>query len=161
MNRNLLFTSLMLYCSVMAISQQAKHSCFTNNLIVGDSIRYDLVDIEKLCIPENDESTWNFSNLKYLEKEREVSFYGKDSAKVRMIGQDEMLDFVQTTAGLYLSQIQTSLVKIDFVDTFDIGKIILPDNESLSNTLLIKSSVNGVIIPLNDSTEEGYLRNFS
>ena len=110
-----------------------------------------------------------------------------------MIGQDEMLDFVQTTAGLYLSQIQTSLVKIDFVDTFeylrypfvandslvcnikghgtysskinfvlrgisntkaiDIGKIILPDNKSLSNTLLIKRSVNGVIIPLNDSTE--------
>lgn len=32
MNRNLLFTSLMLCCSVMAISQQAKHSCFTNNL---------------------------------------------------------------------------------------------------------------------------------
>lgn len=193
MNRNLLFTSLMLCCSVMAISQQAKLSCFTNNLIVGDSIRYDLVDIEKLCIPENDESTWDFSNLKYLGKEREVSFYGKDSAKVRMIGQDEMLDFVQTTAGLYLSQIQTSLVKIDFVDTFeylrypfvandslvcnikgygtysskinfvlrgisntkaiDIGKIILPDNESLSNTLLIKRSVNGVIIPLNDSTE--------
>lgn len=50
MNRNLLFTSLMLCCSVMAISQQAKLSCFTNNLIVGDSIRYDLVDIEKLCI---------------------------------------------------------------------------------------------------------------
>ena len=65
----------------MAISQQAKHSCFTNNLIVGDSIRYDLVDIEKLCIPENDESTWDFSNLKYLGKEREESFYGKDSAK--------------------------------------------------------------------------------
>lgn len=122
-----------------------------------------------------------------------MSFYGKDSAKVRMIGQDEMLDFVQTTAGLYLSQIQTSLVKIDFVDTFeylrypfvandslvcnikghgtysskinfvlrgisntkaiDIGRIILPDNKSLSNTLLIKRSVNGVIIPLNDSTE--------
>ena len=81
MNRNLLFTSLMLCCSVMAISQQAKHSCFTNNLIVGDSIRYDLVDIEKLCIPENDESTWDFSNLKYLGKEREESFYGKDSAK--------------------------------------------------------------------------------
>lgn len=32
MNRNLLFTSLVLCCSVMAISQQAKHSCFTNNL---------------------------------------------------------------------------------------------------------------------------------
>lgn len=32
MNRNLLFTSLMLCCSVMAISQQAKHSYFTNNL---------------------------------------------------------------------------------------------------------------------------------
>lgn len=66
-----------------------------------------------------------FSNLKYLGKEREVSFYGKDSAKVRMIGQDEMLDFVQTTAGLYLSQIQTSLVKIDFVDTLSIFAIPL------------------------------------
>lgn len=68
MNRNLLFTSLMLCCSVMAISQQAKLSCFTNNLVVGDSIRYDLVDIEKLCIPENDELTWDSQILSIWER---------------------------------------------------------------------------------------------
>lgn len=60
-----------------------------------------------------------------------MSFYGKDSAKVRMIGQDEMLDFVQTTAGLYLSQIQTSLVKIDFVDTFEYLRYPFVTNDSL------------------------------
>lgn len=194
MKRYIMFVVIVFYgCSVSSAQRKIMLSGVSNSFRIGDSIRYDLVDMEKLCIPENDESTWDFSNLKYLGKEREESFYGKDSAKVRMIGQDEMLDFVQTTAGLYLSQIQTSLVKIDFVDTFeylrypfvandslvcnikghgtysskinfvlrgisntkaiDIGKIILPDNKSLSNTLLIKRSVNGVIIPLNDSTE--------
>lgn len=194
MKKFILNLMMVAYCNATAFAQQkVMLSGVSNSFRIGDSIRYDLVDMEKLCIPENDESTWDFSNLKYLGREREVSFYGKDSAKVRMIGQDEMLDFVQTTAGLYLSQIQTSLVKIDFVDTFeylrypfvandslvcnikghgtysskinfvlrgisntkaiDIGRIILPDNKSLSNTLLIKRSVNGVIIPLNDSTE--------
>ena len=119
MKKFILNLMMVAYCNATAFAQQkVMLSGVSNSFRIGDSIRYDLVDMEKLCIPENDESTWDFSNLKYLGKEREVSFYGKDSAKVRMIGQDEMLDFVQTTAGLYLSQIQTSLVKIDFVDTF-------------------------------------------
>ena len=192
-NRTQFLAYMILCCNAIAIAQQTKLSSLTNNLRVGDSIRYDLVDIEKLCITGYDEATWDFSSLKYSGQEREVFFCSDDSAKVRMIGQDEMLDFKQTAADLYLSGIQTALVKIDFGDTFEylrypfiandslvcnieghgtysskinfflkgistakamgIEKIILPDNESLSNTLLIKRSVHGDIIPLDDNTE--------
>lgn len=61
-------------CSVLSAQRKIMLSGVSNSFRIGDSIRYDLVDMEKLCIPENDESTWDFSNLKYLGKEREVSF---------------------------------------------------------------------------------------
>lgn len=75
MKKFILNLMMVAYCNATAFAQQkVMLSGVSNSFRIGDSIRYDLVDIEKLCIPENDESTWDFSNLKYLGKEREVSF---------------------------------------------------------------------------------------
>ena len=75
MKRYILFVVIVFYgCSVLSAQRKIMLSGVSNSFRIGDSIRYDLVDMEKLCIPENDESTWDFSNLKYLGKEREVSF---------------------------------------------------------------------------------------
>lgn len=75
MKKFILNLMMIAYCNATAFAQQkVMLSGVSNSFRIGDSIRYDLVDIEKLCIPENDESTWDFSNLKYLGKEREVSF---------------------------------------------------------------------------------------
>lgn len=75
MKRYIMFVVIVFYgCSVLSAQRKIMLSGVSNSFRIGDSIRYDLVDMEKLCIPENDESTWDFSNLKYLGKEREVSF---------------------------------------------------------------------------------------
>ena len=75
MKKFILNLMMVAYCNATAFAQQkVMLSGVSNSFRIGDSIRYDLVDMEKLCIPENDESTWDFSNLKYLGKEREVSF---------------------------------------------------------------------------------------
>lgn len=75
MKKFILNLMMIAYCNATAFAQQkVMLSGVSNSFRIGDSIRYDLVDMEKLCIPENDESTWDFSNLKYLGKEREVSF---------------------------------------------------------------------------------------
>lgn len=201
MKKFILNLMIVAYCNATAFAQQKVIlSGVSNSFRVGDSICYDLVDIDNICDISLNELVWDFSNLKYLGQEKAVCFIGGETGNVRMIGQDEMLDFKQTTDSQFLSQIQTALVKIDFGDTFrylcypfrdndslvcamdgqgiyssknkfrlkgkckveaiGIGKIILPDDKTLSNTLLVKRSVNGVIIPLNDSTE-GYLRNLT
>ena len=75
MKKFILNLMMVAYCNATAFAQQkVMLSGVSNSFRIGDSVRYDLVDMEKLCIPENDESTWDFSNLKYLGKEREVSF---------------------------------------------------------------------------------------
>lgn len=75
MKRYIMFVVIVFYgYSVLSAQRKIMLSGVSNSFRIGDSIRYDLVDMEKLCIPENDESTWDFSNLKYLGKEREVSF---------------------------------------------------------------------------------------
>lgn len=193
MYRSLLGVCLMLLSNVIFGAQLTTHPWVLSPLRVGDSIRYDLVDMYNTRAISLYEPDWDFSNLKYLGQEKGVCFIGGEIGEVRMIGQDEMLDFKQTTDGLCLSQIQTALVRIDFGDTFSYlrypfgdkdslacsieghgiycsknkfrlegkcevkaigtGKIILPDNESLSHTLLVKRSVVGNIIPSVDSTD--------
>lgn len=182
------------YCSATAFAQQKLLlSDVSNSFRVGDSIRYDLVDIDNFGRISLYEPVWDFSNLKYLGQESKITLISGDSGNVRMIGLDEMLDFKQTTDSQFLSQIQTALVKIDFGDTFSylrypfsvkdslvcvmdgqgiyssknkfrlkgkskvkamgLGKIILPDDESLSNTLLVKWSVSGDILPAKNNSE--------
>lgn len=73
MKRYIMFVVIVFYgCSVLSAQRKIMLSGVSNSFRIGDSIRYDLVDMEKLCIPENDELTWDFSNLKYLGKERSV-----------------------------------------------------------------------------------------
>lgn len=57
-------------------------------------------------------SLWDFSNIKYLGQEKEVCFIGDMEGHVKLIGQDEILDFCQSNDYLRLSQIQTPLVKV-------------------------------------------------
>lgn len=194
MKRFILFIQVAVYCYAVIFAQQKSMLLgVSNSLCIGDSIRYDLVDIGNIRGISLYEPFWDFSNLKYLGPEKDVCFIDGKGGEVRMIGQDEMLDFKQTTDGLWLSQIQTALLKIDFGDTFSYlrypfgnkdslvcsiegqgiycsknkfrlegkceakaigtGKIILPDNESLSHTLLVKRSVVGNIIPSVDSAD--------
>lgn len=194
MKKFILNLIIVAYCSATAFAQQKMLlSDVSNSFRVGDSIRYDLVDIDNIYDISLNELVWDFSNLKYLGQEKAVCFIGGETGNVRMIGQDEMLDFKQTTDSQFLSQIQTALVKIDFGDTFrylcypfrdndslvcamdgqgiyssknkfrlkgkckvkamGLGKIILPDDESLSNTLLVKWSVIGDILPAKNNSE--------
>ena len=194
MKRYIMFVVIVIYgCSVLSAQRKIMLSDVSNSFRVGDSIRYDLVDIDNISGISLYEPVWDFSNLKYLGQEKEASFIGGEIGNVRMIGQDEMLDFKQTTDSLFLSQIQSALVKIDFGDTFRYlcypfrdkdslecvmggqgiyssknkfrlkgkckvkavgqGQIILPDDESLSNTLLVKRSVIGNILPIKNDSE--------
>ncbi len=194
MKKFILNLIIVAYCSATAFAQRKiMLSDVSNSFRVGDSIRYDLVDIDNISGISLYEPVWDFSNLKYLGQESKITLIGGASGNVRMIGQEEMLDFQQTTDRLFLSQIQTALVKIDFGDTFSylrypfsvkdslvcvmdgqgiyssknkfrlkgkskvkamgLGKIILPDDESLSNTLLVKWSVIGDILPAKNNSE--------
>lgn len=194
MRKFILNLIIVAYCSATAFAQQKLLlSDVSNSFRVGDSIRYDLVDIDNFGRISLYEPVWDFSNLKYLGQESKITLISGDSGNVRMIGLDEMLDFKQTTDSQFLSQIQTALVKIDFGDTFSylrypfsvkdslvcvmdgqgiyssknkfrlkgkskvkamgLGKIILPDDESLSNTLLVKWSVSGDILPAKNNSE--------
>ena len=194
MKKFILNLIIVAYCSATAFAQQKLLlSDVSNSFRVGDSIRYDLVDIDNFGRISLYEPVWDFSNLKYLGQESKITLISGDSGNVRMIGLDEMLDFKQTTDSQFLSQIQTALVKIDFGDTFSylrypfsvkdslvcvmdgqgiyssknkfrlkgkskvkamgLGKIILPDDESLSNTLLVKWSVSGDILPAKNNSE--------
>lgn len=168
-------------------------SSSTNCLRIGDSIHYDLVDASKMSAINLTCSLWDFSNIKYLGQEKEVCFIGDMEGHVKLIGQNEILDFSQSKDYLRLSQIQTPLVKIDFGDSFSYlnypfsatdsvacnldgrgiyssrnkfrllgkctakargeGKIILPSNDSLPNSLLIQRNVRGDIFLSKDSVE--------
>lgn len=176
-----------------ANAQQIIKSSDTGNLLIGDSIHYDLVDASKISAINLTGSLWDFSNIKYLGQEKEVCFIGDMEGHVKLIGQDEILDFCQSNDYLRLSQIQTPLVKVDFGDSFSYlnypfsvtdsvacnldgrgnyssrnkfrllgkctekamgeGKIILPSNDSLPNTLLIQRNVRGDIFLSKDSVE--------
>lgn len=82
------------YCSATAFAQQkVMLSGVSNSFRVGDSICYDLVDIDNICDISLNELVWDFSNLKYLGQENKVTLVSGDSSNVRMIGQEEMLDF--------------------------------------------------------------------
>lgn len=194
MKRFIILAVLVFYgCSVLFAQQKVMLSGVSNSFRIGDSIRYDLVDIDNIYDISLNELVWDFSNLKYLGQEKEVCFIGGEIGNVRIIGQDVMLDFKLTTDSLFLSQIQSALVKIDFGDSFRYlcypfrdkdslgcvmdgqgiyssknkfrlkgkckvkavgqGKIILPDDESLSNTLLVKRSVIGDILPVKNNSE--------
>ena len=60
MKKFILNLMMIAYCNATAFAQQkVMLSGVSNSFRIGDSIRYDLVDMEKLCIPENDESTWD------------------------------------------------------------------------------------------------------
>ena len=184
---------MFLLCNMNANAQQIIKSSDTNNLRIGDSIHYDLVDASKISAINLTGSLWDFSNLKYLGQEKEVCLIGDAEGSVKMIGQDEILDFCQSMNCLHLSQLQTPLVKIDFGDSFAYlkyqfsandsvvcnfdgkgvycsrnkfrllgksttkakgeGKIILPSNDSLPNTLLIQRNVRGDIFLSKDSVE--------
>ena len=76
------------------------------------SIHYDLVDASKISAINLTGSLWDFSNIKYLGQEKEVCFIGDMEGHVKLIGQDEILDFCQSNDYLRLSQIQTPLVKV-------------------------------------------------
>lgn len=119
MKRFIILVVLVFYgCSVLFAQQKVMLSGVSNSFRIGDSIRYDLVDIDNIYDISLNELVWDFSNLKYLGQEKAVCFIGGETGNVRMIGQDEMLDFKQATDSQFLSQIQTALVKIDFGDTF-------------------------------------------
>lgn len=193
MKRVVIFLSFILGCHFVATAHQIVISNVTNCFRIGDSIHYDLVDASKNRITNLSELVWDFSNIKYLGQEKEVCFIGDMEGHVKLIGQDEILDFCQAKDYLHLSQIQTPLVKVDFGDSFSYlnypfsatdsvtcsldgrgiyssrnkfrllgkstakamgeGKIILPSNDSLPNTLLIQRNVRGDIFLSKDSVE--------
>ena len=107
-----LLVSLMLCSHLIANAQQIIQSSDTNDFRIGDSIHYDFVDASKISAINLTGSLWDFSNIKYLGQEKEVCFIGDMEGHVKLIGQDEILDFCQSNDFLRLSQIQTPLVKV-------------------------------------------------
>lgn len=191
----IIFSGMFLLCDMNANAQQIIKSSDTNDFRIGDSIYYDFVDASKISAINPTGSLWDFSNLKYLGQEKAIRFVSDREGCIRMIGQDEILDFCQSNDYLRLSQIQTPLLKVDFGDSFSYlnypfsvtdsvacnldgrgiyssrnkfrllgkntakamgkGKIILPSNDSLPNTLLIQRNVRGDIFLSKDSVEPG------
>lgn len=69
MKRYIMFVVIVFYgCSVLSAQRKIMLSGVSNSFRIGDSIRYDLVDMEKLCIPENDELTWDSQILSIWER---------------------------------------------------------------------------------------------
>lgn len=110
--KTILFLSLVFGCNLIANAHQTVKSGDIDNLHFGDSIHYDLVDASKISAINLTSSLWDFSNIKYLGQEKEVCFIGDMEGHVKLIGQDEILDFCQSNDYLRLSQIQTPLVKV-------------------------------------------------
>lgn len=110
--KTILFLSLVFGCNLIANAHQTVKSSDIDNLHFGDSIHYDLVDASKISAINLTGSLWDFSNIKYLGQEKEVCFIGDMEWHVKLIGQDEILDFCQSNDYLRLSQIQTPLVKV-------------------------------------------------
>ena len=91
--KTILFLSLVFGCNLIANAHQTVKSSDIDNLHFGDSIHYDLVDASKISAINLTGSLWDFSNIKYLGQEKEVCFIGDMEGHVKLIGQDEILDF--------------------------------------------------------------------
>ena len=91
--KTILFLSLVFGCNLIANAHQTVKSSDIDNLHFGDSIHYDLVDASKISAINLTGSLWDFSNIKYLGQEKEVCFFGDMEGHVKLIGQDEILDF--------------------------------------------------------------------
>ena len=86
MKRFIILVVLVFYgCSVLFAQQKVMLSGVSNSFRIGDSIRYDLVDIDNIYDISLNELVWDFSNLKYLGQEKAVCFIGGETGNVRMI----------------------------------------------------------------------------
>ena len=95
MKRYIMFVVIVFYgCSVLSAQRKIMLSGVSNSFRIGDSIRYDLVDIDNFGRISLYEPVWDFSNLKYLGQESKITLISGDSGNVRMIGQEEMLDLL-------------------------------------------------------------------
>ena len=170
MKRTIFSIYLMAAYSFLLMAQNLEILESTNYLRVGDSIHYDFV-IPTISQNSNvSEHTWDFSNSKYLGKEKEVFFVGNDSNRIKMIDKDAILDFSQDKDRLLLKRLQIPLLNIDFGNSFEYLKFPFPLNDSLvcqiegkgtycsknklvlSGTCCTKAMAKGkLIMPYNDS----------
>ena len=127
--KTILFLSLVFGCNLIANAHQTVKSSDIDNLHFGDSIHYDLVDASKISAINLTGSLWDFSNIKYLGQEKEVCFIGDMEGHVKLIGQDEILDFCQSNDYLRLSQIQTPHESVVTNTTDYIGNFIFEDGK--------------------------------
>ena len=84
MKRYIMFVVIVFYgCSVLFAQQKVMLSDVSNSFRVGDSIRYDLVDIDNIYDISLNELVWDFSNLKYLGQEKAVCFIGGETGNFK------------------------------------------------------------------------------
>ena len=68
--------------------QKVMLSGVSNSFRIGDSIRYDLVDIDNIYDISLNELVWDFSNLKYLGQEKAVCFIGGETGNFKTPNQN-------------------------------------------------------------------------
>lgn len=132
--------SLMVTCSLLAQPQTRAVLGATNNLRVGDSVSYDMLDYGSLPFLEETSETWDFSNTKFLGKENHVLFSEKGDQQIIRIDDESVVDFKRVGASLYLTQFQTSLLSIDFGNSFRFLSFPLSENDSVVACLTAKGS---------------------
>ena len=99
---------IIIYISIMVsncafLGAQSRELTATANLSKGgDSIYYDFITATVPQSSSASDQTWDFSNSRYLEQEKEVFIVGNDSNHIKMIDKDAILDFFQDKDNLFL-----------------------------------------------------------
>mgnify|MGYP000146727778 FL=1 len=89
MKKFILNLMMVAYCNATAFAQQkVMLSGVSNSFRIGDSIRYDLVDIDNIYDISLNELVWDFSNLKYLGQEKAVCFIGGETGNFKTPNQN-------------------------------------------------------------------------
>ena len=89
MKKFILSLMMVAYCNATAFAQQkVMLSGVSNSFRIGDSIRYDLVDIDNFGRISLYEPVWDFSNLKYLGQENKVTLIGGETGNFKTPNQN-------------------------------------------------------------------------
>lgn len=115
MVKRLIYLTFLLCVRLMLMAQDISPMATAFLPLDGDSICYEFVEAKNPQESFSGKCTvWDFSSSKYLGQEKKMQYVKIDSVYTRMIGQSTLLDFIESRDTLFLSKLETPLVKIVF-----------------------------------------------
>ena len=171
MKKIIIYISIMVSNCASLGAQSRELTATANLSKGGDSIHYDFITATVPQSSSFSEQLWDFSNSKYLGQEKKVFFVGNDSNRIKMIDKEHLLlkhlqtpllniDFGNSFEylkfpfplndslvcqiegkGTYCSKNKLVLSGTCCTKIMAKGKLIMPYNDSLNNTLLIQRNI--------------------